>query len=576
MNFGPNVSFGFGSSGGGGGGGGFTTANNGLTSTGTTVQWGQTISQGGDPGALLHGSEIPFAGFSMQFIDRGTGNYVLFDPTSVLGSVQVLNNKVNHIITGSNADGFFAYWTPSNYLTTYTGGNPNPQTANRFYTGYGLFANVNADGRPNVVGIPWAYNATVGGGRAVTTDAGFQFRTETHFIINGLANTPAHFEFHLPEMTTYGGTAFRLWSIYADKATADAFIQSCNTSTIFFDNTAGGAPDFPHLGFSKSNGGGAINLASYNPTDVTQVTFSNTTHGNVLLKYDTGTFFIQAQTNKNWSIQGQDVSAAFRRWDWGTTQVGGTGWSVVFGQVAVFAGSEAVVQIYSTGNTASSQTFQTRRTGITGKSFTIWDDGSVMACGSNTNGDGQFTIGVVGNTGAIDPSAKLQVNSSTLGYLGPGGTSTNRLAIGSTADGLNFYDNTIHLPFFYNGTSWLPAGTSSVAGTDLTAQTGSVASVATFTPGAAGTFRVGAYVAITAISAGTVTITVTWTDENSTSRTTTLFPQGLTAAGLTATGFTAFPTVDIRSKTGTPITVVATFAGVSVTYDVGGTIQMLR
>src|SRR5271154_4861626 len=81
-----------------------------------------------------------------------------------------------------------------------------------------------------------------------------------------------------------------------------------------------------------------------------------------------------------------------------------------------------------------------------------------------------------------------------------------------------------------------------VASADLAARSGTVASVATFTPGANGTFRIGVYTAITAISAGTLTITCTWTDENSASRTLTFFPMGLATAGLTTTGFTAFPT----------------------------------
>lgn len=91
MNFGPNVSFGFGSSGGGGGGGGFTSANNGLTSTGTTVQWGQTQSAVGDPGALLHTTEIPFAGFIMNFIDRGNLNKIGFNPTAPGITLNVTN-----------------------------------------------------------------------------------------------------------------------------------------------------------------------------------------------------------------------------------------------------------------------------------------------------------------------------------------------------------------------------------------------------------------------------------------------------------------------------------------------------
>lgn len=122
----------------------------------------------------------------------------------------------------------------------------------------------------------------------------------------------------------------------------------------------------------------------------------------------------------------------------------------------------------------------------------------------------------------------------------------------------------------------IPTATGVVASADLTGQTATVSSVATVTPTANGTFRIGAYATITAISAGTLTITVTYTDETSTSRTVTFFPMGLSSAGLTATGATAFSPADIRAKSGSAITVVSTFSGVSITYDIGATITQLR
>lgn len=402
----------------GGGGGGSATAVNGVSILSSNVVLGNNV--GGNLATLTSNREIPFAGFS---------------------------------VADSGAQGMFHILQPDNYGTSYILGNPNPQTANRFYDGYARFDGVNPDSRPNIVRIS-GYNTTVGGGRVVTTDAGFGYRDETHFIINGLANTVAHMEFHQPEFYAYDGNAYRLWSIYAHKSDGDAFIQSCNSSVVFYDRSNAGDPSFPHFGVTKTNGGGSVTLSSYNPTDVPAFTLSNTTHGNVLIKFDTGVFYIQAPVTKDWAIQGRDTTAAFRRWDWTTTQVGGTGWSMVFGQSPVFAGTESVVQIYSTGNTSSTQTFQTRRTGIVGRSFTIWDDGSVIACGSNTNGDGQFSIGVVGNPGNIAASAKLQVDSTTLGFLPPRMTTTQRNAIVSPAEGLMVYDTTLHHPFYHNGTVW--------------------------------------------------------------------------------------------------------------------------
>ena len=117
-----------------------------------------------------------------------------------------------------------------------------------------------------------------------------------------------------------------------------------------------------------------------------------------------------------------------------------------------------------------------------------------------------------------------------------------------------------------------------VASANLLAQTATVASVTTYTTPNDSTihsFRVGVYTAVTAITAGTLTITVTFTDENNTAQTITYFPMGLTSAGLTTTGFTAFAPANIRCKDNTAITLVSTFVGVSTTYDVGGTIESL-
>lgn len=115
------------------------------------------------------------------------------------------------------------------------------------------------------------------------------------------------------------------------------------------------------------------------------------------------------------------------------------------------------------------------------------------------------------------------------------------------------------------------------ASADLTGQSATVPSVTTFTNGGSnGTFRVGGYIVITAISAGAVVLTTTYTDENNVPRTASMFPMGLTSASLTATGAFQFPSFDIRVKASTAITVVATFTGVSVAFDVGGEIEQLR
>lgn len=133
---------------------------------------------------------------------------------------------------------------------------------------------------------------------------------------------------------------------------------------------------------------------------------------------------------------------------------------------------------------------------------------------------------------------------------------------------------------YYNGTTmaWgsIPLNQSSA---DLTAQTAAVSSVATYTASASnGTFRIGAYLNITAVTLDVIQVSVTYTDENNTAQTALFYGMGSTAAGLSAVGNSNFGAMDIRVKASTAITVktVLTTGTGSITYDVGATISQLR
>ncbi len=112
-----------------------------------------------------------------------------------------------------------------------------------------------------------------------------------------------------------------------------------------------------------------------------------------------------------------------------------------------------------------------------------------------------------------------------------------------------------------------------VASADLTAQTTAVNPVVQYTVGATdGTYTVGGYITITAINAGSLNLQVIYTDETSTVRTKTIVPNN---GSLIATGVAMYPEVQIHAQAGSVITLLTTFGGVSVTYNVGGTIEYM-
>jgi len=115
-----------------------------------------------------------------------------------------------------------------------------------------------------------------------------------------------------------------------------------------------------------------------------------------------------------------------------------------------------------------------------------------------------------------------------------------------------------------------------------TAQAAAVASVATYTVGAAdGSFDVSANVNVTASTTHSFTATVTYTDETSTSRTLTLTFSQLGGALVTSitqvTGTGPYSSVPfrIRCKSGTTITVATTGTFTSVAYNVEADIEQV-
>lgn len=211
-----------------------------------------------------------------------------------------------------------------------------------------------------------------------------------------------------------------------------------------------------------------------------------------------------------------------------------------------------------------------------------------------SSGGGAFNMRFI-NTEALTANRSLTITMNdaarTLALTGSptlsGLTTTGTGVLATTAGKTQTFSNTLT----FNGTDGstvafgaggtvLYSGNSPqiVASGNVLAATATNASVATYTTPNDATihsFEVGGYVNITAISAGTLTVQIAFTDENNAAQTLTYFAMGVTSSGLTTTGFTGFAPMYIRAKNNTAITFKTSFTGVSITYDVGGTITSL-
>ncbi len=118
-----------------------------------------------------------------------------------------------------------------------------------------------------------------------------------------------------------------------------------------------------------------------------------------------------------------------------------------------------------------------------------------------------------------------------------------------------------------------------VAATDTTTISGGATIVTYTTPtGTDGTYRVGGYLTITAVSLDVINFRVGWTDETNNARLQTYYPMGSTSPSLASAGSTPFAPIDLRVKANTTITVSTTLTtGTgSITYDCGASIIKIK
>jgi hypothetical protein len=173
----------------------------------------------------------------------------------------------------------------------------------------------------------------------------------------------------------------------------------------------------------------------------------------------------------------------------------------------------------------------------------------VNSFGEFIAGSGSFTV---------DASGNLDAGGSTIGCNGlylTGNTNDEFVKAGGGVDSRNFASIEDQQAYF-----------SQTATKTFTAYNNPSAS--------AETFRVGVWAKINSLSAGTLTITVDFTDHTGAAATATFFMQGSTTAALSTTGFKAFPPLIIQGDTNADITVKATFAGASIDFDAGSSIEL--
>lgn len=272
------------------------------------------------------------------------------------------------------------------------------------------------------------------------------------------------------------------------------------------------------------------------------------------------------------------------------------------------ATGSAATPAYTTNPSVSSLTLTSAATG--GTNFNIINTSAsganfqITSTGSTSDGGAGYLLlsNVTGSTNfaAMGTSFFRLNNSGVFGFSSSGDsaaaadTGLSRFSAGTVAIGTGGQGNTggglitsflylINKAQKYNNVNVVGQGIPSIYGTGRsTAQTAAVASVATYTNGAAdGSFVVSANVNVTAATTATIATTCTYTDETNTSRTLT-FSFSTTAGtilssitNVTGVGAYAGIPLHIRCKASTSITIATSGTFTSVTYNVEGFITQI-
>lgn len=231
------------------------------------------------------------------------------------------------------------------------------------------------------------------------------------------------------------------------------------------------------------------------------------------------------------------------------------------------------------GGASGSMTFQC---GIGGESSASTSSGSggTITFFAGSGGNNSVSAGTAGSGGNVAFDAGFPGTASGGATAGIYGS----LTFGTAASlSIEFGNNTtttngilFNVPIKrYNNITTAGWGTPAVYGSGrLTAQTAAISTVATYTVGASdGSFLVSANVLVTSSTVHSFTVTCAYTDESNTARTATLSFNNLAGTMLTtlvnaagAVPYAGIP-IQIRAKSGTPITVATVGTFTTVTYN---------
>jgi hypothetical protein len=201
--------------------------------------------------------------------------------------------------------------------------------------------------------------------------------------------------------------------------------------------------------------------------------------------------------------------------------------------------------------------------------------------GATANNPGGFanqgSLSPYGGAGRPQPSKGL--NGRFLGDEGAGINAGPWMILMS----MGLFSGTAGQVYTSNGAGLLgsfqaaSSGMGVVAHTDTLGATASLSTFVTYTDsGSGGIYLVTCNGVITSATGTNLTVTVAWTDRSGNPQSQNLFLPGTTSAAIATTGAISFPPFAIYAQASSVITLKTSVVGLSIAYDIYGTIQKIR